>query len=408
MRIVIAGAGIGGLSAAIALHALGHEIVVLEAAPEILPLGVGINLLPHAAQVLDRYDLLGDLSAASVATRELAYFNRHGQRIWSEPRGRFAGFAAPQLSLHRGGLQLGLYAAARARLGAAQIILGQRVVGFEQGEQGVRVNAQARDGAAAVVQGDLLIAADGIHSAIRAGFYPSEGPPAYSGRVLWRGLTHAAPFLGGATMIMAGHQNQKFVAYPIGPVEADGRQPINWIAELPVAQMLNREDWNRRGQLADFLPPFEAWTFDWLDVPALVRGAQAVFEFPMVDRDPVPRWSHGRVTLLGDAAHPMYPIGSNGASQAILDAAALARALAQAPDGVAALAAYEAERLPATAAIVRANRGNGPEQCMQLAEERAPGGFASIEAVFAPGELQAIADSYKALTGLDRAKERQP
>ncbi len=408
MRIVVAGAGIGGLAAAIALHALGHEVVVLEAAPEILPLGVGVNLLPHAAQVLERYGLLGDLSAASVATRELAYFNRHGQRIWTEPRGRFAGFAAPQLSLHRGRLQLGLYEAARARLGAERIVLGQRVVGFEQDEQGVRVFAETKDGVAAVVRGDLLIAADGIHSKIRAAFYPHEGPPAYSGRVLWRGLTHAAPFLGGATMIMAGHQNQKFVAYPIGPVEADGRQPINWIAELPVAQMLNREDWNRRGRLDDFLPPFEAWAFDWLDVPGLIGGAEAVFEFPMVDRDPIPRWSHGRVTLLGDAAHPMYPIGSNGASQAILDAAALARALADTSDGVAALAAYEAERLPATAAIVRANRGNGPEQCMQLAEERAPEGFDSIDDVFAPGELQAIADSYKVLTGLDRAKERLP
>lgn len=406
MRIIVAGAGIGGLAAAIALHALGHDVVVLESAPEILPLGVGINLLPHAAQVLDRHGLLGDLSASAVATCELAYFNRHGQRIWSEPRGRFAGFAAPQLSLHRGALQLGLYEAARARLGAERIVLDQRVVGFEQDEQGVRVFTKTRGGVGAVATGDLLVAADGIHSTIRAAFYPREGPPAYSGRVLWRGMTRAAPFLGGATMIMAGHQNQKFVAYPIGPLEADGRQPINWIAELPVAQMLNREDWNRRGRLEDFLPRFEAWAFGWLDVPGLIDGAEAVFEFPMVDRDPVPRWSHGRVTLLGDAAHPMYPIGSNGASQAILDAAALARALAGASEGVAALAAYEAERLPATAAIVRANRGNGPEQCMQLAEERAPEGFASIDEVFAPGELQAIADSYKVLTGLDRAKER--
>jgi 2-polyprenyl-6-methoxyphenol hydroxylase-like FAD-dependent oxidoreductase len=221
--------------------------------------------------------------------------------------------------------------------------------------------------------------------------------------MLWRATTLGWPFLTGASMIMAGHQNQKFVAYPIEPVLGNGRQRINWIAELPVARVLERENWNRRGELEDFLPWFADWRFDWLDAPELIEGAEAVYQFPMVDRDPLPRWSHGRMTLLGDAAHPMYPIGSNGASQAILDARALATALASNSDPVQALAAYEAERLPATAAIVRANRGNGPEQCMQLVEERAPNGFERIEDVMAPGELEAIAARYKALTGLRRA-----
>jgi 2-polyprenyl-6-methoxyphenol hydroxylase-like FAD-dependent oxidoreductase len=203
-------------------------------------------------------------------------------------------------------------------------------------------------------------------------------------------------------MIMAGHQDQKFVCYPIEPVRPNGLQRINWIAELAIPEFRRREDWNREGRREDFQPRFEAWRFDWLDIRGLIDGAETIYEYPMVDRDPLPRWSHDRMTLLGDAAHPMYPIGSNGASQAILDADALVRALRANPDPVAALCAYEAERLPATAAIVRANRQNGPEHCMQLAEERAPRGFADIDEVFAPGELQAMADKYKVLTGMKR------
>jgi 2-polyprenyl-6-methoxyphenol hydroxylase-like FAD-dependent oxidoreductase len=407
MRIIVAGGGIGGLTAALSLHRLGHDVVVLEAAAEIRPLGVGINLLPHSAAVLGALGVLPALESEAVATRELVYFNRHGQRIWSEPRGRYAGHAAPQLSLHRGRLQLGLLEAASAQLGGASIMTDHRVVRVEQDGAGVTVFAERQVGSAVEVTGDLLVAADGIHSRIRAQFYPDEGPPAYSGRVLWRGVSLAPPFLTGASMIMAGHQNQKFVAYPIAPVQADGRQTINWIAELPVPQLLQREDWNRPGALEAFLPSFEGWTFDWLDVPGLIRTAGAVFEFPMVDRDPLPRWSQGRTTLLGDAAHPMYPVGSNGASQAILDADALARALAEASSPEAALADYEAQRLPATGAIVRANRGNGPEQCMQLAEERAPDGFERLEDVFATGELEAISKSYQVLTGLWRQGPRQ-
>jgi len=402
LRIIVAGGGIGGLAAALRLHQSGHDVVVLEAAAEIRPLGVGINLLPHSGAVLAALGVLPALEAEAVATRELVYFNRHGQRIWSEPRGRYAGHATPQLSLHRGRLQLVLFDAVRTRIGESHILTAHRVTRVEQDGAGVTVLAE-RPGAAPVqVRGDVLIGADGIHSTIRAQFYPHEGPPAYSGRVLWRGLTVAAPFLTSASMIMAGHQNQKFVAYPIGPVRPDGLQPINWIAELPVPGMLQREDWNRPGALGSFLPAFEGWTFDWLDSPALIRSAENVFEFPMVDRDPLPRWSHGRVTLLGDAAHPMYPVGSNGASQAILDAEALAKALDEQASPEDALAAYDGERLPATAAIVRANRGNGPEQCMQLAEERAPQGFERLEDVFAPGELEAISKSYQVLTGLRR------
>lgn len=405
MQVIVAGAGIGGLAAALALHASGHEVTVFEAVSTILPLGVGINLLPHAAEVLDELGLVDDLLARGVATRELVYYNRFGQRIWGEPRGRFAGHAAPQISLHRGALQGVLYDAALKRLGPDRVICDRRLSDHAESDGRIVARFVDHEGVTREVSADLLICADGIHSAARAGLYPDEGPPVYGGRILWRATSMAAPFLTGATMIMAGHQDQKFVAYPITPPGPDGRQRINWIAELSVAKNLRREDWNRPGDPADFLPKFEGWRFDWLDVPGLIRSAEVIYEFPLVDRDPLPRWSHGRMTLLGDAAHPMYPIGSNGASQAILDARALVRALAAHADPVEALAAYEAERLPATAAIVAANRGNGPEQCMQLAQDRAPNGFDRIEDVFAPGELEAIAARYKVLTGLKRASE---
>lgn len=393
MRIAIAGAGIGGLVAAMALERRGHEVTVYESTRELKPLGVGINLLPHAAAVLARLELLDLVAAKGLPTRELIYFNKFGQQIWREPRGLEAGFPVPQISIHRGVLQLTLAEAVQERV---RVVMDRRLVALE----GDRARFSARDGREELVEAEVFIAADGIHSAARRQLHPGEGPPQYSGRLMWRGVTRARPFLSGATMFMAGHPEQKFVAYPLEPVAADGTQLINWIAELPRAQMLEPESWSREGHLDDFLPAFEAWCFDWLDVPALVRGASAVFEFPMVDRNPLPTWTHGRLTLLGDAAHPMYPVGSNGASQAILDAECLARALSNHPDVPAALEAYEQERLPATAAVVMSNRQHGPEQCMQWAEERAPQGFTDIEAVIPRAELEALAARYRHVTGL--------
>ena len=248
----------------------------------------------------------------------------------------------------------------------------------------------------------MLVCADGIHSVGRRQMYPREGPPVYSGRILWRATTFARPYLSGASMIMAGHEAQKFVCYPIEPVRGDGLQRLNWIAELRAPLMREREDWNRPGQAADFLPRFEDWVFDWLDIPALIRGANEIFEYPLVDRDPLPRWSFGRVTLLGDAAHPMYPIGSNGASQAILDAAAIAAALTAQANVPEALRVYESVRLELTSKIVLANRQQGPEACMQLVEERAPHGFGRLEDVISRAELEEIAARYKAVAGFDR------
>jgi 2-polyprenyl-6-methoxyphenol hydroxylase-like FAD-dependent oxidoreductase len=400
--VLIAGAGIGGLAAALALHDRGIDVRLREAVIEPRGLGVGINLLPHATAELERLGLLEAIAAQGVRTAELRYYNRHGQRIWAEPRGLAAGYPVPQVSVHRGRLQLALLEAARERLGADAVGTGLELVAFAGDGDGVAVERADRAcGGRRRERATVLVAADGIHSTVRRALYPDEGPPRFSGNMLWRATSRFEPFLDGRTMFMAGHRPHKFVAYPIGAVAADGLQEINWIAELDRrdAGLPAREDWNREGRLADFAPRFDDWRFDWLDVPALIRAAERVYEFPMVDRDPLPRWTFGRTTLLGDAAHAMYPIGSNGASQAILDARALADALAEEDDADVALARYEAARRPATAAIVHANRAHGPERVLDLAEERAPAGFASVDDVFAAGELEAIAASYKRTAG---------
>ena len=400
MDIAIAGAGIGGLTAALSLHAAGHNVLVFESATEIRPLGVGINLQPNALRILSELGAGDHLLKLGVQTRELSYFNKLGQLIWTEPRGKFAGFAAPQISIGRGPLQLTLYERAKERSDRIKIVTGHRLQSFDTRAGRAFATVSTPDNTTDEIEADILICADGIHSAARAQMYPNEGPPIYSGRILWRATSLAKPFLSSASMFMAGYEDQKFVCYPIEPVREDGLQRINWIAELRRPYTRNREDWNRQGDFDDFLPQFSDWNFDWLSIPQLIEAADEVYEFPMVDRDPVPSWTDGRVTLLGDAAHSMYPIGSNGASQAILDAETLTMALQTNANAEDALRAYEKERLPATAAIVKANRGNGPEECMQLAHERAPTGFNSVDDIFADGELQAIADKYKQLTGM--------
>lgn len=421
MKVIIAGAGIGGLTAALSLHEAGVDVEVFDGVTQIRPLGVGINCLPHAVRELDELGVAPLLEAQGVRTRELIYTNRFGQRIWREERGVHAGYRWPQYSIHRGRLQVMLYEVARERLGPERIHLDHALARFTQDAHGVTAHFVSRDVAsgsspapdevpAREVEGrghrraDVLIGADGIHSAVRRQLYPDEGMPVWNGRILWRGVTWARPYLGGASMIMAGYEWEKFVCYPIGAPHADGLQEINWIAELKYRDRppQKKEDWNRPGVLADFLPSFQSWDFGWLDVPGLIRGADRVFEFPMVDRDPLPAWTHGRVTLLGDAAHPMYPIGSNGASQAILDARVLSWRLATEGDPLRALQLYDDERRPATAAIVLANRRNGPEQVMQMAHERAPQGFADVHDVISPEELDAVARQYKLVAGFDK------
>lgn len=396
--VVIAGGGPVGLVLALLLDARGIPVQVFESVPQPGPLGVGINLLPHSVRVLAALDLLPALDELGIRTSALHYYNKRGQPIWAEPRGLDAGYPFPQYSVHRGRFQLMLLDTARERLGEARVHLGHALRSWREVDDGISVRFDTPSGERTVT-GGCLAAADGINSTARSLLYPDEGPPIYGGRVLWRATTVAAPFLDGRTMFMAGHQDLKFVAYPIASM-GNGLSLINWIAERTEPDRRQKvQDWNREVSADRFRASFADWRFGWVDVPALIDGAERVFEFPLSDRDPLPRWTHGRMTLIGDAAHPMYPIGSNGASQGILDAEALVNALATAADLPTALAAYEDERRPATAKIVLLNRQNGPEQVMQIAEERAPDGFDDIESVIPREELEAIAARYKATAG---------
>ena len=401
--VLIVGGGIAGLATALSLHAEGIDVAVRESVPEIQPLGVGINLLPHAVRELDALGVFDELESVGIASTTLAYFSARGQLIWEESRGRAAGYQWPQLSLHRGTLQMVLHLTAVERLGADRVVPGRHLTAIDHHDSGATAHFECRDGSGGIesVDAGIVVAADGIHSTVRQQRFPHEGMPLWNGALLWRGAVEYDPILDGRTMVWAGHPDQKFVAYPIRDLD-NGKQLVNFIAEYRTddRELLEREDWNRAGNLNDFAPRFDDWVFDWLDIPELLRAAPGTFLFPMVDRDPLDYWTEGRVTLIGDAAHPMYPIGSNGASQGILDARVLSgciRSHRNDPDR--ALAIYEAHRRPATSAIVLANRGLGPEMPMRLVHERAPEGFDHINDVISPEEILEVTDGYRRTAG---------
>jgi 5-methylphenazine-1-carboxylate 1-monooxygenase len=403
---LIVGGGIGGLVIALKLHRVGVSVRVFESVEIIKALGVGINLLPHAVRILTELGLAEDLEKSGLPTAELNYYNKFGQQIWHEPRGLNAGYKWPQYSIHRGRLHMALLHAVKKELGEKVIFTGHHLKSFQYFDDHVEAVFENKKTGEIIgtYKGDFLIAADGIHSVVRKTFYPNEGLPKFSGRILWRGITESDPFLTEKSMIMSGYQDQKFVAYPVCPdTMAKGRSLVNWIAELAVpGDAPPRSDWNRKVDKETFAPAFKDWDFGWLNVPKLIEDTDTVFEFPMVDRDPLPQWTFGRVTLLGDAAHPMYPIGSNGASQAILDADALGQAFIEQEDILSALTAYEKARLEPTAQIVLTNRQNGPESVMQIVEDRAPNGFDNLHDVISPQELEDIANKYKKIAGFDR------
>jgi 2-polyprenyl-6-methoxyphenol hydroxylase-like FAD-dependent oxidoreductase len=403
MKVAIVGAGIGGLTLALELHDAGIDCEIYEAVAEIRPVGVGINVLPHAARILTRLGVDEALAQVSVETRESAFFNRFGQLIYREPAGRFAGYRFPQFSVHRGELQRVLLATVGSRLGDERVILDHTCTGAVNAEEGIILSFRATSSGEplAPASADIAVACDGIHSLLRKQLHPLEGPPLYSGVNMWRGTAVHPPFLTGATMVRAGWlATGKMVIYPIRDnVDAAGNQLVNWVAEIQTPRHADR-DWNREGRLDDFIGAFADWHFDWLDVPALIRGSTEILEYPMVDQDPLDRWTEGRLTLLGDAAHPMVPRGSNGAGQAILDAEALCNSLVAVPDPADALRAYEAERLPTTAAIVRTNRATPPDAILREVWERTGDRpFDRIEDVIAISELRGISDRYKTIAG---------
>jgi 2-polyprenyl-6-methoxyphenol hydroxylase-like FAD-dependent oxidoreductase len=403
--VIIVGAGIGGLTLGLALHAAGIPCRIFESAAEIRPVGVGINLLPHATRELAALGLEADLAKLAIATEDATFFNRFGQLIYREPLGRAAGYEHPQFSIHRGDLQMALLDAFRARAGGDRLLTNHHCIAVEQDASGVSVSFSDGPGGAlaTTARGRVAIACDGINSAIRKQFFPGEGEPRYSGVNMWRGVTRWKPMLSGASMVRAGWLSHgKMVIYPIRPAGVDGRQLINWVAEIETATYRKR-DWNRPGAIEDFIGAFADWHFDWLDVPAFIRAADHVLEFPMVDQDPLPRWSFGRVTLAGDAAHPMVPRGSNGAGQAILDARALTSALLENADPVAALAAYEKQRLEATTRVVLTNRSNPPDAILREVFQRTNDKpFSRIDDVISREELVALSEGYKQIAGYSK------
>ena len=403
--VIIVGAGIGGLTLGLALHAAGIPSRIFESAAEIRAIGVGINLLPHATRELAALGLQQALANVAIATSDATFFNRFGQLIYQEPLGRAAGYEHPQFSIHRGDLQMVLRDAFVARAGAGRLVTNHHCLAVEQDETGVSAIFSDGPGGAnrSTMRGSVAIACDGINSAVRKQLFPDEGEPRYSGVNMWRGVTRWQPILSGASMVRAGWLSHgKMVIYPIRPAGADGLQLVNWVAEIETP-VYRKRDWNRTGSREDFIGAFADWHFDWLDVPAFIRASDSVLEFPMVDQDPLPRWSFGRVTLLGDAAHPMVPRGSNGAGQAILDARALTSALLEQGDPVAALAAYEKQRLEATTRIVLTNRTNPPDAILREVFQRTRDQpFAAIDDVISRDELLALSEGYKKIAGYSK------
>lgn len=400
----MAGAGIAGLSFALTCHQIGVPVVVLESVRELAPLGVGINLQPNAVRELHELGFASLLPRIGVSVEEWALTGRNGRDVWSEPRGVVAGYRWPQYAVHRGELQMLLLRVVLERLGPGAVLSGRRVVGYHQDGDGVTITVDRRDGTIETVDASVLVAADGLHSAVRAQMHPDQGPPNWSGALLWRGTSLGKPIRTGASFVLAGTLPQRFVHYPISPTDPDtGLQVQNWIAELTVDDRSTPDsNWNREVSLDVFLPAFEDWRFDWLDVPAFIRGAGRAWEFPMVDRDPVDRWVDGRVVLIGDAAHVMYPVGSNGASQAIVDGRVLGAKFLEHGVGPDALAAFEDALLVDLNALVLRNRGAGPIALLGLVDERCGGEFDDIDAVIPRHEREAFMERYKAAAGFAR------
>lgn len=410
MKVVIVGGGIGGLAAALMLHDRGIKAEVYERSEEIRELGVGINTLPHAIRELANIGLLDALDTVAIRTHELIYQNRQGQTIWQELRGTDAGLEVPQFSIHRGRLQGVLRDAVIERLGPDAIRTGHACTGVKAENGSATAVFETADEQELLVDGDAVIACDGIHSVVRKQFYPDQGDPKWNGIMLWRGACLWDPFLTGRSMVIAGGMDAKLVLYPIANDDRpDGKVLMNWAVAAKMGDgstpMPRREDWNREGVMSELLPFVEnTFSLDVLDPLALIGETGTFYEYPMCDRDPVEQWTFDRVTLLGDAAHPMYPVGSNGASQAILDARCLADKLADCDtDTSAALRAYEAERLPATSEIVRQNRGGGPERVIDLVNQRAPDGFERLEDIAGHEELEAVVRGYQKTAGFDKA-----
>ena len=404
IRIIIAGAGIGGLTAALSLNQAGMKPRVYESTAEIKPLGVGLNLLPHASRELIELGLEEAVDEFAIQTAAMNYYTRKGKLVISQACGRKAGYRWPQWSVHRGELQMLLLKTFRDRAGADSVVTGAALVGFEETPAGdLRVQFQRPDGQTWSEQCDLLVGADGLHSATRKQLYPHEGKPVYSGMVVYRGAVEAPQYLDGQTMVIIGDKRLRMVSYPLSARlkrRGENRSLVNWIAALPMEEdSAPTEDWTGLSEQERLIPMYADWQFDWINVPAIMKSTREIFEFPVYDRDPLAQWTHGRVTLLGDAAHPLIPVSSNGAVQAIIDGRALAYALARHPDPSDGLRAYEEDRLDKANRVVRASRENGPDEVLEIARKRFPEDAENIDDYVPRAELQAVIDEFKEAAG---------
>lgn len=402
MTVLIAGAGIGGLALALALEQRGIDFLMFDVAPELKPLGVGINILPHAAGELAEFGILDAIEAGSVKTRELRYVNKFGQHILSELRGRYAGHDLPQFSIHRGVLHGSMLAAVRERAGADVVHAGHRFESFVETPTGVVARFRKTDQSLVEIGGDVLVGADGIHSAVRAQLHPADGGMLWNGIMMWRGTVDWPTFDGGDTMIVSGDMKEKLLYYPIKPGSKPGTMLTNWVLcgelQTGISPPPERESWSRRGTLERAFPFAKNFKLPELDVLAMIEATPEFFEYPMCDREPLNKWGTDRVTMLGDAAHPMYPVGSNGAAQSIIDGKRLGHFLGM-HKPVEAIRQYEAERIPVTSGLVRSNRQGGPERVVDVVSERAPNGFDRLEDIISQEELIAISKGYAKMAG---------
>ncbi|MGI3168056.1 flavin-dependent oxidoreductase [Pseudooceanicola sp. C21-150M6] len=406
-EIIIAGGGIGGLVMGLTLHQIGLPFRIYEQVAELKPLGVGINLQPNAVRELMELGITrADLDGIGLPALEWALVSLRGQEIHAEPRGERAGYHWPQYAVHRGQLQMLLYRVLCDRAGPDVVRLGARVTGYRRSGDGVTVEITRKDGGVEDRFAPLLIGADGLHSAVRAQMYPDQPPIRWGGAILWRGTSLTTPIRTGSSFVGLGRHDHRMVLYPIShPDPATGLQVMNWIAEVTVDNSAGwpEGDWNRKVQHSDFAHHFAGWRYDWLDVPALLNGASDVWEYPMIDRDPVPSWVDGPVALMGDAAHVMYPTGSNGASQAVVDARVLGARLLDHGLGARALRAYDEQLCEKVSALVLRNRGAGPFGLLNLVDERCGGEFEEIDAVVPPEERAEYMAGYKQAAGFAMA-----
>ena len=405
-QVIIAGGGIGGLSLALTLHQIGVKCLVLESVNELKPLGVGINLQPNAVREL--FDLgftAEDLDECGVPAKEWALVGLNGKEIYSEPRGMEAGYNWPQYASLRGEFHMSLYNRFVRLVGKDAVKLGCRATGYETNTDGsVTVSIKTATGQTAET-GAVLIGADGIHSNIRQQMHPDQPPIHWGGAVMWRGTSWAKPIRTGSSFIGLGTHKQRMVIYPIShPDPKTGLVLTNWIAEVTYDDPTIHENigWFRQISIDDFIHHFEDWTYDWLDVPTLIRKADKAFENPMIDREPIPTWVDGPVCLMGDAAHAMYPTGSNGASQAIVDARILGAKFLTHGVGSEALAAFNEELCEPISALILRNRGAGPFGLLDMVNDRSEGVFESIDDVIPSAERSEFMGKYKSAAGFAR------